>query len=126
MGSICDMHNAHRAATVLERDPEFLGDLRRFVGATILSVETMVNEPIGTIKSFLNVRMPDGKETTVDGPTLREVTDCGVLGFSLEEEYEQDELRGLIEAAITDPNNGLGDDDRETLREELEALPDYY
>lgn len=126
MGSICDMHNAHRAAAVLERDPEFLGDLRRFVGATILSLETTVNEPIGTIKAYLALRMPDGTETTMDGPTLREVTDCGVVGFSLEDDYGQDELRGLIEGAVSDPDNGLDDDDRRALREELEALPDYY
>ena len=126
MGSICDMHNAHRAAAVLERDPELLGDLRRFAGATILGVQTTVNEPIGTIRACLTLRMPDGSEATMYGPTLREVTDCGIVGFSLEEDYGQDELRRLIEGAIADPDNGLDDDDREALREELETLPDYY
>jgi len=126
MGSICDMHNAHRAAAVLERDPEFMAGLRAFVGATIEAVDMEVNEPIGTIRAYLTLRMPDGGEATMDGPTLREVTDCGVVGFDLQESYELDDLRGLIEGAIADPDNGLDGGDREALREELAGLADHY
>lgn len=110
----------------MEQDPQFLDDLRQFVGATITGVEMTVNEPIETIRAFFNVRTPDGNETTMSGPMLREVTDSGIAAFDLQEEYDQDELRGLIEGAVADPDNGLDDDDRKSLREELAELPNYY
>lgn len=126
MGSICDMHNANRAAAVFEEDPAFLSYLRGFIGATIESVELSVNEPIGTISAFFNVRLPDGETKTLSGPLLAETLDSGIAGFDLQENYDQDELLRMLEAAITNPENGLDEDDRASLREELEDLPNYY
>ena len=126
MGSICDMHNANRAAAVFAEDPHFLSYLRGFVGATIEAVELSVNDPIGTISAFFNVRLPDGETKTLSGPLLAETLESGIAGFDLQETYEQAELRRMLEAAIANPENGLDEDDREALREELAELPNYY
>jgi hypothetical protein len=126
MGSICDMNNANRAAAVRGEDPQFMAGLRAFVGATITAVDVEVNEPIGTIKAFFSIRLPDGTKTTVDGPMLGEVTDDGACGFGLEQVYEQAELASLLTAAIANTENGLDDHDREQLAEELVELPNYY
>ena len=126
MGSICDMHNANRAAAVFAEDPHILSYLRGFVGATIEAVELSVNDPIGTISAFFNVRLPDGETKTLSGPLLAETLESGIAGFDLQETYEQAELRRMLEAAIANPENGLDEDDREALREELAELPNYY
>ena len=126
MGSICDMHNANRAAAVFEEDPDFLSYLRGFVGATIESVDLSVNDPIGTIAAVFEVRLPDGETKTLSGPLLAETLESGIAGFDLQETYEQAELRRMLEAAIANPENGLDEDDRDALREELEDLPNYY
>jgi hypothetical protein len=126
MGSICDMHSASRAAAVYAQDPTFLDDLRRYIGATIESVSLSVNEPVGTISASFGVRMPDGEVETLEGPRLGETCESGVVGFDLQEQYEENELRRLIEAAVADPENGLDERDREALRAEIEDLPNYY
>jgi hypothetical protein len=126
MGSITDSRNASRAAAVLAKDPDFLAGLKSFVGSTILEVGVEVNEPIGTIKAFYRVATPDGEVHTIDGPTLMETYESGVLGFDLDERYSQDELRGLMEAAAADPENDLDDQDREGIREEIEELGNFY
>lgn len=126
MGSICDMRDTHRTAAVYEQDATFLDPLRRFVGATIESVDLSVNDPIGTITASFNVRMPDGQVETLDGPRLAETHESGVLGFDLQDQYEQDELRGLLTAAVAEPENGLDDRDRDAMRAELDELPNYY
>lgn len=126
MGSICDMHNANRAAAVFEEDPDFLSHLGGFVGATIESVEVSVNDPIGTISALFSVRLPNGDAQTLSGPLLAETLDSGIAGFDLQENYEQAELRRMLEAAIANPENGLDEDDRDALREELGDLANYY
>ena len=126
MGSICDMRDTHRTAAVYEQDETYLDPLRRFIGATIESVDLAVNDPIGTIAAFFNVRMPDGQVETLEGPLLAETHESGVLGFDLQDQYEQDELRRLLTAAIADPGDGLDDRDREAMRAELDELANYY
>jgi len=126
MGSICDMHNAQRAAAVYEKDESFLSILKEFVGAKIESVSLSLNDPVGTISASFQVRMPDGEVETLEGPRLGETLESGVLGFDLQEQYEQDELRRLLTAAIADPENGLDERDRDAMRVELDELSNYY
>jgi hypothetical protein len=126
MGDICRMHDANRTAAVYEQDTTFLDDLRRYVGATIQSVALSVNDPIGSISAAFNVRMLNGEVETLAGPLLAEVSESGVLGFELQEQYEEDELRRLLAAAIADSDNGLDDRDRDAMRAELDELPNYY
>lgn len=126
MGSICDERDTRRANAVLHEDPEYIDWLRNCEGATIASVDYGPGEAIGTIVANFSLQLPDGTTTTITGPTLREVTEDGICGFSLQFDYEQDKLRQLLTAAIANPGNGLDDDDRETLREELTVLPEYY
>ncbi len=126
MGSICDMRDTSRTAAVLEQDETYLDPLRRFIGATIESVDLSVNDPIGTISALITVRMPDGQVETLEGPRLAETHESGVLGFDLQDRYEQDELRRLLLAAIADADNGLDDRDRDAMRAELDELSKFY
>ena len=131
MGSICNMNNASRSAAVLAKDPNYLSYWQRFVGATITGINMVANDPnIGTITLVFTVSMPDGTNPTtetLDGPTLREASDSGILGMGLEELYEEEtELRDLMTAAADDPTNGLDEDDRAAIREEIGELEEYY
>ena len=126
MGSVCDMNNAKRSAAVMQEAKGFLAGLKGLIGATVIDVGVEINEPIGTVKAFFRFQLPDGKQMSEDGPLLAEVTDGGICGFSLEESYEEAELRKMIEAAIANRENGLDDDDRERLGEELDELSNYY
>lgn len=126
MGSICRMNDTTRAAAIYRQDPDFLSPVRRYVGATIVGVDLSINDPIGTISALLTVRMADGTTEELDGPVLAEEMESGVLGFDLQDRYERDELRRLLEAAIADPDNGLDEHDRRAIRGELEGLDEHY
>lgn len=128
MGSISDMHSTSQASAVLHEDADFLGWLRKYEGQTLI-VETVTygpGETIGTIVAELTVRTSDGSTETIPGPNLREVTESGVCGYDLQDEYDQDELKAMLEAAIANPDNGLDENDRESLREDLADLAEYY
>jgi len=120
------MNDTNRAAAILRQDADFLAPLRRFIGATIEAVDLSVNDPIGVISALLTVRMPDGTTEELDGPTLAEEMGSGVLGFELQDRYEKDELRRLLETAIADPDNGLDEHDRRAMRDDCERLSNYY
>lgn len=126
MGSICRMNDTNRAAAIFRQDAEFLAPLQRFIGATIEAVDLSVNDPIGVISTLLTVQMPDGTTEELDGPLLAEDAESGVLGFDLQDRYERDELRRMLETAIADPDNGLDRYDRDAIKEELERLDDQY
>jgi hypothetical protein len=126
MGSINDMRNANRAAAICREDEGFLDYMRRYIGATVEAVQLSVNDPIGTIAALFTVRLDNGETQRLDGPRLAETFESGVLGFDLQEQYQQEDLRRLLEAAIANPDNGLDERDRDALREELEELPNYY
>jgi len=126
VGSICRMNDTNRAAAIFRQDAEFLAPLQRFIGATIEAVDLSVNDPIGVISTLLTVQMPDGTTEELDGPLLAEDAESGVLGFDLQDRYERDELRRMLETAIADPDNGLDRYDRDAIKEELERLDDQY
>ena len=126
MGDICRMHDAIRTTAVYEHDATYLDGLKRYIGATIESVALSVNDPIGAISACFGVRMPDGEVETLQGPLMGETCESGVLGFDLQEQYEEHDLRRLMEAAIAAPDNGLDDRDRDAMRAELDELSDYY
>jgi len=128
MGDICRMHDTIRANAVLHEDPGFIGWLKKFEGQTV-TVETVdygPGETIGTLVAELTLRLADGTTETIEGPTLREVTEDGVCGYGLEFDYEEEQLRAMLQAAVDDPGNGLEDDDREALRDELGTLHEFY
>ena len=128
MGDICRMRDTARANAVLHQDREFDGWLKKLEGQTVTieSVDYGPGETIGTLVAELTLRLADGTTETVEGPTLREVTEDGVCGYGLEFEYEEDELRRMIQVAADHPDNGLDDHDRDALREELERLHEFY
>ena len=126
MGDICRMNDANRTAAVCEQDETFLDGLKRYIGATIEFVALSVNDPIGSISAAFSVRLPNGEVETLAGPLLAEVSESGVLGFELQEQYDEGELRLLLTAAIADADNGLDDRDRDAMRDELQGLPEYY
>ncbi len=126
MGSVCRTNDTNRAAAIFRQDPDFLAPLRRFIGATIEAVDLSVNDPIGVISAMLTLRMPDGTTEELDGPVLAEDAESGVLGFSLQDRYDEHDLRRMLETAIADPDNGLDRYDRDAIREELERLDDHY
>jgi hypothetical protein len=72
------------------------------------------------------VEMSDPELLGQDGFRADEDAESGVLGFDLQDRYERDELRQLLETAIADPDNGLDEHDRRAMRDECERLSDYY
>lgn len=128
MGDICRMHDTIRANAVLHQDPEFNGRLKKLTGQTVTieAVDYGPGESIGTLVAELTLRLADGTTEIIDGPTLREVSEDGVCGYGLEFDYEEEQLRAMIQAAADDPDNGLEDDDRGRLRDELETLHEFY
>lgn len=128
MGDICRMHDTNRANAVLHQDPEFIGWLKKLEGQTVTieAVDYGPGESIGTLVAELTLRLADGTTETIDGPTLREVTEDGVCGYGLEFECEEEQLRAMIQAAVDDPGNGLDEHDRDALRDELGTLHEFY
>ena len=128
MGDICRMHDTIRANAVLHQDADFAGWLTKLTGQTVTieAVEYGPGEVIGTIVAEFRFRMADDSTETVTGPMLREVTEDGVCGYGLEFEYAEEQLGVMIQAAADDQDNGLDDDDRDALRDELATLHEFY
>ena len=126
MGDICRMHDANRAAAVLEEDPAFVASAERYIGATVERSHICVNDSeCGTIGIELVLRLADGTEAYVMAER-QETSEDGVCGFELERDYTKADLRRMLKAAIKREGNGLDDDDRESLREDLRELGNYY
>ncbi len=128
MGSISDMHNTNRAGAVLARDPN-RPDIARLVGKVVTIIDAGVG-PGGSsvaVSGYIKLSIEGEPEViTIDLGDDLQLADEGVCSYNLQDFYEEDELRAMIEATIADEDNGLDEDDRNQLREELKELESYY
>ena len=121
MGSVCDSRNTNRAVALLRR----LGggpEVAELKGQSVEILDVGLEAQLHSISGWMRVRLPDGEEHVYDIGQAFEVTDCGVAGYALEDLYDEDELRGAIEAELADPDSDLDEDEREGLRRDLADL----
>lgn len=128
MGSCADMSATNRAAAVLEKAPPDAGypvpELKALVGQTVTvqSVE-ISSEHTERLTAFAKLVDASGKQHLVELGTVLEIADEGVCGYALEDHFEDTEvLAQMLRDAIADEKNGLDEEDRDSLREDLESL----
>jgi hypothetical protein len=121
MGSIADSRNTNRAIALLQRlggSPE-IAELK---GETVQIIDVGIEGRLYSISAWIQVRLPDGEERTLDLGQVHEIVDEGVAGYALEALYPEDELKKAIEAELADPDSVLDEHEKQGLRRDLADL----
>ena len=130
MGSVARMNMMNRAFAVLSQDPNGFTHLGRFLGGTLVSFDMDVDEMCESIEAVpvIRCRYSDGPPEAIPSTRLATLTEDGICGCSLEQRYEKEELRAMMQAALdaSMTNENLSEHDRIALREELEELDTWY
>jgi len=121
------MSSTNRAAAVLEKAPPDAGfpvpELKALVGQTVtIAAVEISSEHTHKLTAFAKLVDSTGKEHTVELGDVMEIRDEGVCGYALEDHFDDDVIRKMLEEAIADETNGLDSDDRDSLREDLTDL----
>ena len=122
MGSCSDMASSNLVAELLKHSASTPG-VKSLIGQTLTIVDAGVStENCSSIQGWVEFEDQSGHRFTVDLGTEMEITDDGILGYSLENFFSDEEIVEMIQSALADNSNSLSSDDRDELRELLEEF----